>query len=146
MDKLKAFHYRDRAESFMRLMRLGNNSEIIEDYLGERRTDYEDGTALLAVHASIALADAALVLLTGERSTAQNHAEAVSSLRKACSKAHVEIDGIRHFQWLVSHKDEFAYGDRRVKSELVAAARDRADKFAAWLYRTFPALAESEEQ
>lgn len=91
MHKQKAFHYLERAECFLKLMKLGRNQEIIEDYLGEKMIDYGAGAALLAVHSGISAADAILVHLTGERSTAQDHKMAVEALKKACSKTHLTL-------------------------------------------------------
>lgn len=140
MHKQKAFHYLERAECFLKLMKLGRNQEIIEDYLGEKMIDYGAGAALLAVHSGISAADAILVHLTGERSTAQDHKMAVEALKKACSKNRFDIKGITHFSWLVSKKDLFAYGDMRVEVSAIQLAHDHAERFLAWLYHTIPGL------
>jgi len=145
MDRRKAFHYRDRAESFLKLMRLGANSDIVEGYLGEQLVDYEDATALLAVHASIAFADAVLIHLTGERCAAQNHKEAVRMLRRACGRRELGDTGIRHFTWLLAHKDDFSYLDRRVPSDDVKQAVDHTEKFTAWVYNVLPDLGEQQQ-
>ena len=142
MDRSKAFHYRDRGESFLNLMKVGADPEIVEQWLERQLIEFEDGTALLAVHAAIAFGDAALVYLTGERSTAQNHPEAAEKLQRACARAKLDSKGISHLRWLTSHKDDIAYGDHRVSSDTVKSAMVHAERFAAWLYETLPALGE----
>src|SRR5205085_1861607 len=103
-------------ESFLRLMHLGADREIVEDWRNEKLGDYEDATALLAVHAAIAFSDAALIWLTGERSKGQDHRQAAPTLRSACGRHQRKTDGIRHFEWLIARKDSFAYGEQRVSS------------------------------
>lgn len=137
-----ARHFCDRADSFMRLMKLGADQEIIAQWLGRPLVEYEDGTALLAVHAGIALADAVLVSLTGKRSTAENHEETIPTLKKMCGKHKRNADGISHYEWLVQKKSYFAYGDRRVRSEDVVTARVHVERMATWVYQTFPHLVE----
>jgi hypothetical protein len=106
----------------MRLMRLGANQEVVVQWLMDRMAAYEYGVALLAVHAGIAFSDAVLIRLTGKRSTAQNHEQAIPTLKKECGRHRKNAEGIPHFEWLVKQKDYFAYGERRLRSEDVVAA------------------------
>jgi hypothetical protein len=140
-DEVKARHYRDRGECFLRAMRLVSD----ESLLAAELRDYMAAAALLAVHSAIAFADAILTLRTGERSTAQDHKEAVSKLRKVCDDLRRDASGIGHLSKLLASKDHFAYGDRRVTSPEIESAMDQVDRFARWVYRTFPELAAGEQ-
>ncbi len=121
----------------MRLMKLGLGAN------GQIVAPFEMGIALLAVHAGIALADAVLIELTGKRSTAVNHEQAGSTLKKACGRRAKNSDGVRHFEWLVNKKDYFAYGERRVRPEDVAAAQVQLERMVSWVNLTFPDLLET---
>jgi hypothetical protein len=99
-----------------------------------------NAVALLAVHAGIALCDAVLMMATGERSRAQNHAEAPINLSKWCGKHQIDQRGVKHLVWLVAHKDHFAYGDSRVTLDEAKSAVDRIERFTAWVLESFPEL------
>jgi hypothetical protein len=136
-DSIKATHYRDRAESFLRAMHLLSD----EGYVGAEIARFLPAAALLAVHAGIALCDAILVLKTGDRSKAQDHREAVAKLRDVCGRNRIDAAGTSHLSQLVAEKDYFAYGDRHVTATDIKSAVVQADRFADWVYRSFPELA-----
>ncbi len=56
---------------------------------------YASAVGLLAVHSAISYGDAVLIGLTGRRSHAQDHGQAVAAITKACRKAKIQADGIR---------------------------------------------------
>lgn len=140
MPPIEALHYRDRAESFIRLMKVGLDREMIEEWFESSLDAYESAVALLAVHSAISFADGALVSLTGERSTAQNHHEAARRLGRACGEARRDQGGIRHFTWLVDRKDDFAYAERRLSAGQASLAALHAERFQSWFYNTFPEM------
>jgi hypothetical protein len=140
-DEVKAQHYRNRAECFLRTMRLVSD----ESYLGDDLKDYIASAPLLAVHAAIAFADAILVLKTGERSTAQDHKEVIGKLRIVCGELKRDPSGLSQLSRLIASKDHFAYGDRRITMTDIQSARDQVDRFATWVYRAFPELATGDQ-
>jgi hypothetical protein len=98
---------------------------------------YKHTVALLAVHASISLADAVLVKYTGRRSTDQDHRVVLSMLTKLCGVHRLPSDGVRHLSWLLGKKTDFAYSDRLVIRSEAESARTKAQQFVTWVNRNF---------
>ena len=138
-----ALHYRNRAEAFLRAVKLCRNSEVL-DLLEQEPRRYLPAAALLAVHAAISFCDAVLVLKTGQQSTAQNHQEASDRLSTTCRTLRLDESGVRHFAWLVSKKDSIAYGDRRMPETDLLLSVDKVEKFTRWVYSNFADLAPEE--
>lgn len=136
-DPIAAAHYRRRAEAFLRALRHINDRFLFDDAEVDQMMN---AVALLAVHAGIALCDAVLTMVTGQRSRAQNHTEAPDLLSKWCGKHGIDQRGVKHLVWLISHKDHFAYGDSRITLEEVKSAVDRIERFATWVLESFPEL------
>src|ERR1035437_9168557 len=84
---------------------------------------YKHTVALLAVHASISLADAVLVKYTGRGSTDPDHRVVLAMLIKLCGAYRLPSDGVRHLSWLLGKKTDFAYSDRRVIRSEAESAR-----------------------
>ena len=93
---------------------------------------YASAVALLAVHSAISFSDAVLIRLTGQRSKATNHKKAVEAIEKACRKAKIQTDGIKHLQELVSWKTDVSYGDKQVDERTVQFLYVAAGRFQAW--------------
>jgi hypothetical protein len=100
-----------------------------------------NAAGLLYVHAGIAMTDAMLVFLTGDRSTAQDHIEAAGRLQKECGRRQRAADGIKHLRWLVGNKDFFAYDDKRVSLDDAKEAQTKAQRFFTWAFKVFPEIA-----
>ncbi len=96
---------------------------------------YASAAALLAVHSAISYSDALLIGLGGTRPRGENHREAVTALKRACTKAKIDQIGIKHFQSLVSAKTDISYGERRVDDERVEALCITAERFQVWVER-----------
>jgi hypothetical protein len=126
-------HYRERAESF---------SRTIKDLEHLDRDQYAPAIGLLAVHASIALADALLVALGGVRAKRTSHAEAAKELRASCTARSLPESGIKHFEWLLGNKHHFSYDAKRVDSNELLLAKVKMDQFFAWAFQTHPAVAQ----
>jgi len=90
----KCFTIGDVLKKLMRLGDMGIDPEAMEwaqQALTGQVSDRSDGlcanaAGLLYVHAGIAMTDAMLIFLTKDRSTAQDHNEAVSKLQKECGR------------------------------------------------------------
>jgi hypothetical protein len=122
-------HYRQRADSFHHAAR------DLEELEFPR---YGPAVGLLAVHATIALADAVLVAVGEKPEAADDHGEAARRLRGFCSAKQIPPNGVKHFEWLLSHKTRFSYEDRYVDDADLLLARVKMDQFFAWASRAFP--------
>lgn len=96
---------------------------------------YGSAAALLAVHSSISYSDAVLIRLGSTRSRGDNHREAIAALRRACTKAKTDQQGIKHFQGLVSAKSDISCGEKRIDDERVQALCITAERFQVWAER-----------
>jgi hypothetical protein len=96
---------------------------------------YASAAALLAVHSAISYSDAVLIGLGGTRPQGENHREAVTALRRACTRAKIDQHGITHYQKLVSTKTDISYGEKRVDDGRVEALCITAERFRVWAER-----------
>jgi hypothetical protein len=96
---------------------------------------YAAAAALLAVHSAISYSDALLIGFSGTRPRGENHLEAVIALKRACAKAKVDQNGIKHLQSLVSAKTEISYGEDQIDVERVSKFCVTADRFRVWAER-----------
>ena len=76
---------------------------------------YASAAALLAVHSAISYSDALLIGLGGTRPRGENHREAITALKRACTGAKIESQGITHLQKLLSAKTDISYGEKPVE-------------------------------
>jgi hypothetical protein len=92
---------------------------------------YASAAALLAVHSAISYSDAILIGLGGARPRGNNHQEAVTALKRACSGAKIDHRGITHLQRLVSAKTDISYGEKSVDEERITSLCTSAERFEA---------------
>jgi len=95
---------------------------------------YASAAALLAVHSAISYSDAVLIGLGGARPRGE-HREAITALKRACTGARVDDQGIVHFQKLLSAKNDIAYDEKPVDNERVTALCIAAERFRVWAER-----------
>ena len=98
----------------------------------------DDAAALLAIHAAIAVADAAHAALVGEVYKGQDHAESARLLRRRCVEHGVEAGGVKQVEWLVARKSRYSYGDKRVDGKQATDCITHSRRCLAWFYRSFP--------
>jgi hypothetical protein len=96
---------------------------------------YGSAAALLAVHSAISYSDAVVIGLGGNRSRGENHAQAITALKRACTKAKIDSQGVGHLQRLIGAKTDISYGDRHVDNERIAALCFTAERFQVWAER-----------
>lgn len=125
MDEIRVSVYHGRAA------RLANAMELCHEDMAA----YASAVGLLAVHCAISFSDAVLISLTGKRSRTQDHGQAIAAITRACRKAKVSTDGIKHLAKLVGAKTDVAYGDRAVEDERVEVFFESARRFQAWAER-----------
>jgi hypothetical protein len=96
---------------------------------------YASAAALLAVHSAISYSDALLIGLGDTRPHGENHREAVTALKRACTRAKIDQQGVGHFQRLLSVKTDVSYGEKRIDHETVAVLCVTAERFRVWAER-----------
>jgi hypothetical protein len=96
---------------------------------------YGSAAALLAVHSAISYSDAVLIGLNGSRPRGENHQQAVNALKRACTNANIDTQGVGHFQRLIGAKTDVSYGDRQIDNERTAALCIAAERFQVWAER-----------
>ncbi len=122
MDEISIGVYQSRAVELASAMKL----------CGAVDPGYPAAVALLAVHCAIAFQDALQIKLTGHRSRAQDHMQAVRDITKACTMKRVDTAGIKHLQRLVTAKTDVSYGERQVTKEQAEMLRVFAERFQSW--------------
>jgi hypothetical protein len=93
---------------------------------------YASAAVLLAVHSAISYNDALLVGLGGARPRGENHREAITALKRICTGAKIEQQGIAHLQKLLSAKTDISYGDKPVDENRITALCTAAFRFEKW--------------
>jgi hypothetical protein len=96
---------------------------------------YASAAGLLAVHCAISYNDAVLIGLGGTRPRGENHREAIAALKRACTKAKIEQQGIVQLQKLLSAKTDISYGDKQVDDQQTTALCNAAKRFETWAER-----------
>jgi hypothetical protein len=97
---------------------------------------YASAAGLLAVHSAISYSDAVLMGLGCSRPRGENHREAIAALKRACTRARVDHQGIAHLQSLLSAKTDISYGERQVDTKRIEALCVAAERFQVWAERT----------
>jgi len=106
--------------------------------LNDDVSSYRTGIGLLAIHSAISLGDAITVGLTGERGKYQNHAQAAAELNRLCVSNKISnVQGIRHFEWLLGQKNAVGYEHPRFGDDSVRLAVEKAERFNVWAYNHF---------
>ena len=127
--------YTEKADQFLKGMKLLNNDS----------GDLRYGVGLLAVHSAISLSDAISVGLTGDRGKYQDHTQAARELKRLCASNKVsDVQGIRHFEWLLGRKNAIAYEDRRFGDDSMRLAVEKAERFNVWAYNHFKEILRGE--
>ena len=128
VDPVTTQQYIEKADHFLQGMKL----------LAEDVKSYRSGIGLLAIHSAISLSDAIKVGLTGKRGKSQDHAQAARELNRLCASNKISnIQGVRHFEWLLGQKNAVAYEHRRFDDGLVRLAVEKAERFNVWAYNQF---------
>lgn len=96
---------------------------------------YASAAVLLAVHSAISYSDAILIGFSSARPRGENHQEAVNALKKACSQAKIDHQGIVHLQKLLSAKTDVSYGEKQIDNERITALCIAAERFQVWAER-----------
>jgi hypothetical protein len=123
---------------YRRAGQLANAMKLCRDDLSA----YASAAALLAVHSAISYSDALLIELGGKRPRGENHQDAVPALKRTCSKAKVDHQGITHLQTLLSVKTDISYGEKQIDNERIEKICIAAERFQTWAERALKTLQE----
>jgi len=123
MDEASLEVFRSRALQLTNAMRL----------CSEDCPSYASAVALLAVHSAISYNDALCIRLLGERPKGKDHKDAIPLVTRACKKARIAPDGIKHLERLLSAKTAISYGDRVVNTEHAQKLSTTAERFVKWV-------------
>jgi hypothetical protein len=96
---------------------------------------YASAAVLLAVHSAISYSDAVLVGLGNTRPRGENHRAAITALKRTCSGAGIDHQGVTQLQKLLNAKTDISYGEKQVDDERVAALCIAAERFQVWAER-----------
>jgi hypothetical protein len=116
---------------YRRAVQLASAMKLCQDDLSA----YASAAALLAVHSAISYSDALLIGLGGKPPRGEDHQEAIPALKRTCSGAKVDHQGIAHLQRLLSAKTDISYGERQVDNERIVALCVAAERFQVWVER-----------
>ena len=130
VDKIRFRDYYKRAEEFFEAM---NDEVEFERY---------NASALLGIHASIALTDSLTIYESGERSTTEQHIDVIKLLKSICNKKGISKDGPNHLRKVLSKKNQVAYGKyfKTMDTNELKSIRLNVERFFAWAYRNFKHL------
>ena len=94
--------------------------------------EYASATALLAVHTAIAVNDALLMELSGERYKGADHRRALKATERMCTAKNIRTAGLKHFRTLLSKKTDVSYGEDRISFETASALAYSSQRFEEW--------------
>lgn len=119
-------HYIDRAADF---------------YAGSKLTQldehYKNSAALLAIHSAISYSDALRVGLGDLSLRADDHKEAVTSLKRLLASKRLDNPaGYKNFEDLLSMKNRISYGSQTIDAKTSSLIATKAERFANWVSRT----------
>jgi hypothetical protein len=103
-----------------------------------RQFEYWNAAGLLFVHAAIALADAVAIARRGQKSTSENHMDALALLEEASENVKGRDEAIGHLRRIIDEKNRVAYTGvsfRRVDLEKMAVHAGRFRAFAERVLR-----------
>ena len=128
IDKVYFLAYYKRAREFSNAM---YDEAVLERY---------NASALLGIHATIALIDSLLLYESGRRSAEEGHSPAVTLLTRVCAaKKLKDISGTKRFSEIISRKNHIAYSEhyRADCFDLSNEIRMNVERCFNWAYRNF---------
>lgn len=136
LDRVYFRNYHYRAEEFFKAMK------------DEKEFERYNASALLGIHASIALTDSLTIYEKGIRASDQQHIEAVRLLKDVCSEKGIGEVGPNRLGKVLSKKNFVAYGEhfRAVDTEELKGIRSNVERFFTWVYTNFGYLGKIEGQ
>ncbi len=140
--KIKKFNkdhfidYYKRADEFFKAM---SDEEEFERY---------NASALLGIHASIALTDSLTIYEKGKRAADEQHRDAVKLLKSVCNTKGISKDGPNRLGRILSKKNFVAYGEhfRAMDTDELKRIRLNVKGLFKWALKNFEYLGKSSTQ
>ncbi len=117
---------------------------VVDLVEGEASTAY--ATALLAVHAAIALNDALLSAWIEKPRKGLDHLQPVEETSKQCQRRPLNPSGVNQLRSLIHQKSAISHGDQRVSHEKALALAEASRRFEAWTFSNCKELAQWDRQ
>lgn len=132
LERTRFANYRGRADEFFRGMKAEEN---------EKRFN---ASALLGIHAAIALADTVSLAETGLRAADDQHTEAARLIESISKKRGLDGDGHNRLRRILSRKNDVAYGEQFVAADSteLKGVRLNVERFFLWAKHHFAYLSE----
>ncbi|MDI6735025.1 MAG: hypothetical protein QME42_02330 [bacterium] len=129
-DRTRFLDYYKRADEFFEAM---SDEIVFERY---------NASALLGIHASIALTDSLTIYENRKRAADEQHTDAVKLLKGICNTKGISEDGPNRLGKILSKKNLVAYGSRfRVMDTNESQSiRLNVERFFTWAYKNFEYL------
>ena len=126
MRTLRVQHYVRRARDFFEGMQLFRDQD-----------EYQNASALLAVHSAISYSDALRTGLGDACLVADDRPPASVALQRLLIERRFEdLSGLKSLGFLLGMKTAVAYGTRRLDASHVRQLNERAERFQIWAIRT----------
>jgi hypothetical protein len=136
LDRTRFVNYRGRADEFFKGMK---TEETEKRY---------SASALLGIHAAIALADTVSLAETGLRAADDQHTEAAKLIEGISKKNRLDGDGHNRLRRILSRKNAVAYGEGFAvgDSDELKAVRLNVERFFLWAKRHFAYIGASRDE
>ncbi|MBI4716025.1 MAG: hypothetical protein HY760_08840 [Nitrospirae bacterium] len=123
VDREKAGDYASAGEQFFRAAGLA------------REFEYWDAAGLLYVHSAIAFADAVAIARRGEKSTSENHMDALALLEEALENVKGRNEATEHMRRMIDEKTRVSYMGISFRRADLEKMETHADRFRAFVRR-----------
>ena len=129
-DRSRFLDYYKRADEFFNAMK------------DEKEFERYYASALLGIHASIALTDSLTIYESGKRATDTQHIDAVKLLNIVCKTRGINKDGPNRLGKILSKKNFVAYGKRfrSMDTNELNSIRLNVERLFVWAYKNFDYL------
>jgi hypothetical protein len=130
IDKTFSNNYHKRAMEFFHAMK------------EEKGNNRHNASALLGIHASIALADSITIHERGERASDRNHKDSIKLITSVCRKLKIDNKGAKRLSRILHPKSKIAYGRKfdDYESDGIKNILLNVDRLFTWAYENFQFL------
>lgn len=116
--------------------------EFFEAMSDEAEFERYNASALLGIHASIALTDSLIIRESGKRAADEQHMDTVKLLKNVCNTKGISENGPNRLGKVLSEKNFIAYGEhfRTMDTNKLKNIRLDVERFFTWAYKNFEYL------
>jgi hypothetical protein len=123
VDREKAGDYASAGEQFFQAAGLA------------REFEYWNAAGLLYVHSAIAFADAVAIARRGEKSTSENHMDALALFEEALENVKGKNEATEHLRRLIDEKNRVSYMGISIRRADLEKMETRVDRFRVFALR-----------